>query len=266
MHMTWTTDVHLDCASTESRNQWLKEIQRDGGQSLLITGDISDGNTVCSELAWLANQYPASIYFVLGNHDYYHRNFDSVNLEISKLCTQHSNLIWLDEQNSIRLSSTTVLLGHTGWGDAQNGDFLTTPIRINDHRLIQDLSNLHREELQQILQQRGQTAAQHIEGAFQQALQSEPSTIIIATHVPPFPESAWYKQYAGTFDWIPDFTCKAVGETVLRLAHDNPTIQIRVYCGHGHSPGHVRMASNLEVFTGGAEYGQPSIAGQIPYT
>lgn len=266
MHITWTTDTHLDCASTESKNKWLREIQHDRGQALLITGDIGDGNTVCADLEWLAGKYHGLIYFVLGNHDYYHRDFDSVNREISNICTQYSNLIWLDEQNSIRLSSTTVLIGHTGWGDAQNGDFLATPIRINDHRLIEDLSNVPREELQRILQQRGQTAAQHIEGAFQQALYSEPSTIIIATHVPPYPESAWYQQYAGAFDWIPDFTCKAVGDTILRLAHENPTIQILVYCGHGHSPGYVRMTSNLEVFTGGAEYGQPSIAGQITYS
>lgn len=265
MHITWTTDIHLDCSSSEAKEHWLTEIRQDKGQALLITGDISDGHHVCTDLAWLATQYPNPIYFVLGNHDYYHRNFASVDEEISTLCKRHSNLIWLDLHGPVALSKTTQLIGHTGWGDAQNGDFLSTPIRINDHRLIEDLSNRPRTELQNILQQRGHQAAQYIEHTFQQALTYNPTTIIIATHVPPYPESAWYQEYAGAFDWIPDFTCKAVGDTILRLATENSTIQIQVYCGHGHSPGYVQMSSNLEVFTGKAEYGHPCIAGQILY-
>ena len=129
-----------------------------------------------------------------------------------------------------------------------------------------DLSNLSRKELQTVLQQRGQTAAEHIERTFTQALISQPTTVIIATHVPPYPESAWYQKYAGAFDWIPDFTCKAVGDTILRLAEEHPTVQIKVYCGHGHWAGYVQMADNIEVFTGRAEYGSPSLAGQIHYS
>ena len=53
---------------------------------------------------------------------------------------------------------------------------------------------------------------------------------------------------------------------ILRLAEEHPTVQIKVYCGHGHWAGYVQMADNIEVFTGRAEYGSPSLAGQIHYS
>ena len=143
----------------------MSNIQHDTGQALLITGDISDGNQVSKDLMWLAAEYngPLTLYLAIMTTTI---EITEVNTEIAQLCTQISNLIWLDIQGPIALSSTTTLIGHTGWGDAQNGDFMSTPIRINDHRLIEDLSNLSRKELQTVLQQRGQTAAEHIERTF----------------------------------------------------------------------------------------------------
>lgn len=263
MHLTWSTDTHLDSATSETRGVWMNDIMVANGDGLLITGDISDGRQVREDLIWLLEHYPHKIYFVLGNHDYYHRSFEAVNHEIAELCMQTPRLQWLDIAPVIWLTQDTCLIGHTGWGDARNGNFLETPIRLNDHRLIADLSNMPREELQTILQQRGTLAANHIEAQFNQALSNNPSTVIIATHVPPYPESAWHNGYAGAIDWIPDFTCQAIGNCLTAMATKHPAIDFEVFCGHGHSPGLFKPLPNLTVTTGGATYGAPSIAGTI---
>ena len=149
-------------------------------------------------------------------------------------------------------------MGHSGWGDARNGDFQETPVRINDHRLIKELSGRDRRILQGRLNRLGEEAAAHIETNLQ-ALPSTIKKIWVLTHVPPFPEAAWHGDAFGHWDWIPDFTCKSVGDVLLKHAKEYPARQLNVLCGHGHSKGEVWMRDNLFVRTGEAQYKRPAI-------
>ncbi len=259
MELLWCTDTHLDCTSRETRNQWLDSLQSANVQSILITGDISDGNHLINDLKWLTENLYVPIYFVLGNHDYYHSDFATIHTSVEKLVQQYENLIWLDIANPVFLDST-VLIGQSGWGDGRNGNFLTTPVRVNDHRLIADFANKNREEILSILQLKGTLSGDSLLQKLNLALQGSPKRIIVATHVPPFAESAWHNEQWGTYEWLPDFTCKAIGDTLLKFASENPSLKILVLCGHGHSPGKVQMTHNLVVRTGGAIYESPSIA------
>ena len=66
--------------------------------------------------------------------------------------------------------------------------------------------------------------------------------------------------YSGAVDWIPDFTCKAIGDLLLILSTAHPHIQWTVLCGHGHHSGTANIRENLTVYTGPAEYGSPDVA------
>ncbi len=60
-------------------------------------------------------------------------------------------------------------------------------------------------------------------------------------------------------DYLPFFSCKAVGDVLLEAAQSHPKCQILVLCGHTHSGGEISVAENLRVVTGPAEYGKPEI-------
>lgn len=262
MKLLWATDIHLDSASNEARMEFINRINQSHVDAILITGDIATGTTIVDELAWLKSELNQPLYFVLGNHDYYEASITSVREHISKWTQTNQQVFWLDEVQPIQLSERRFLVGDGGWGDARNGDFLQTPVRLNDHRLIEELSNLDRHLLQQKLHLLGSEAKARLEVKVASLLDSSQhiDEIIVATHVPPFPESAWYMGYSGAIDWIPDFTCKAIGDLLLSLSDTHPKIQWTVLCGHGHHSGIATIQENLIVYTGAAEYGNPNVA------
>jgi Icc protein len=58
---------------------------------------------------------------------------------------------------------------------------------------------------------------------------------------------------------LPFFACKAAGEALARVMAEHPDRRLTVFCGHTHGKGRCRVSSNIEVITGGAEYGRPRL-------
>ena len=83
--------------------------------------------------------------------------------------------------------------------------------------------------------------------------------MILATHVPPFRESCWHNGTIASDDYLPFFTCAAVGEALVEIMSDYPRCDLTVICGHTHSDGEAQILRNLRVLTGGAEYTEPTI-------
>ena len=83
--------------------------------------------------------------------------------------------------------------------------------------------------------------------------------MIVATHVPPFREAAWYQGRPSADDYLPFFSCKAVGDVLLDVAQSHPKCDMLVLCGHTHGSGELQVLENLRVVTGAAEYGRPEI-------
>ena len=262
MKLIWATDIHLDSASNQSRAFFVETINKSQPDAILITGDIATGTTIVDELTWLKNNFKAPCYFVLGNHDYYGSSISSVRKQVSLWLKTNHKAIWLDEAKPIQLSESRFMVGDGGWGDAGNGDFINTPVRLNDHRHIQELTGLTRPVLMEKLQLLGLEAAHRLQIKIEELLNTSNTIdeIVIATHVPPFPESAWYNGFSGAVDWIPDFTCKAIGDLLMTFSKTHSSIQWTVLCGHGHHPGKAIMRNNLTILTGPAEYGTPAIA------
>ena len=83
--------------------------------------------------------------------------------------------------------------------------------------------------------------------------------ILLLTHVPPFREACWHEGGISDDEFLPHFTCKAVGDSLREIMLQNPHQNLTVLCGHTHGHGEVDILPNLHVKTGGAEYGQPEI-------
>jgi len=262
MRLAWMTDIHLNFLGTQQIEAFLNEIVAEEPDALLITGDIGEANSVEDYLKRMAAHLQRPIYFVLGNHDYYHGSIEGVRTRIRRLSRAHQRLFWLPDSGVVRLSDETALVGHGGWSDGGYGDFLNSPIRLNDYLLIAELARKQRypRAMLTILRALGMAAAGHLQKTVTQALASYPQ-VIVALHSPPFMESCWHEGQSATPDnpYLPHFTCKACGDVLLQAAAAHPRRKITVLCGHTHGHGSVTMRPNLHVITGGAVYEKPQV-------
>lgn len=264
--LIWSTDVHLDHLPPQ---EWREFGQRTRSaypesQGWLLTGDIGDAPKLCDILEIVQAAYGGPVYFVLGNHDYYRGSFFSVDFRLERLCSQIEGLHWL-RHGSVELCGNTRLVGVGGWYDAGYGD-PDSELRMSDFVLIEDLFEAQdhsRAELLRALRERADAAAVQLEMHLREAISEGAQELLIATHVPPFRESALHQGELPNDTWAPFFTSKATGDTLLRSARSHPQVTHTVLCGHTHSRSFYRPLENLTLHTAEARYGQPETVAQI---
>ncbi len=129
---------------------------------------------------------------------------------------------------------------------------------LNDYYLIQefmDLAPLHRFAK---LNELGDDAAHYLKHQLLSAVARFPNLILL-THVPPFKEACWFEGRISDDDFLPHFTCSAVGDVLIAVMQAHPECRLMVLCGHTHGEGEATILPNLLVKTGGAEYGKPRL-------
>lgn len=258
MQAIWATDIHLNFVPREERLAFFASITSRDADMVFLTGDIAEAPSLEPLFAEMAQFISTPIYFVLGNHDFYYGSISHVQQSAGRLSQTHQNLTYLSQVGIVELSPTTGLVGQDGWGDGRYGNFQRSPVILNDHTLIKDLKELDRATLHTKLRQLGEKEAESLEKKLTHALERYPRVILL-THVPPFKEACWYQGEIGNDDWLPFFTCKAVGDLLIRLMETHPRHQLTVLCGHTHHPGTAEIRPNLTVHTGPANYGTPAI-------
>ena len=77
--------------------------------------------------------------------------------------------------------------------------------------------------------------------------------------MPPFREACIYEGKISNDDWLPHFSCKAVGDVLRDIMSQHPQRNLTVLCGHTHGSGTADILPNLRVHTGAAVYGEPAI-------
>jgi hypothetical protein len=169
-----------------------------------------------------------------------------------------SYLRWLPASGPIELAPGTGLVGHDGWADGRLGDYRRSPVLLNDYRLIDDFIGLDPLRRLALLNQLGDEAAEYFQRTLPEAL-GRWKRLIVLTHVPPFAEAAWHMGRRSDDNWLPHFSCRAVGDVLLETARSHTDCDIRVLCGHTHSGGEVDILPNLRITTGSARYGEPGI-------
>jgi 3',5'-cyclic AMP phosphodiesterase CpdA len=259
MKLAWLTDIHLNFVHPERLEAFFENLSATAPDAVVISGDIGEAPDVAWRLRDLATRLGCPIYFVLGNHDFYRGSFAGVREKIKATCSAVPNIKYLSTSNSvIQLTERTGLLGHDGWGDARLGTPHGWKVALNDWEFIQDLRNLSEKELLRKLNALGDDAAAHFRAILPEAIERFPELLVV-THVPPFREACWHQGRISDDDWLPHFTCKAVGDVLREAMAAHPDSKMTVLCGHTHGGGEAHILPNLRVLTGEAAYGRPAV-------
>lgn len=256
--LAWLTDIHLNFLDSRGVDRFCKKISVVDPDLLLVGGDTGEADSVFEYLKLLAKCLQKPVYFVFGNHDYYKGSISEVRETARTTVGKDTNLFWLVTEGVVRLTATTALIGHGGWGDGRLGDYRQSSVKLNDFYQIGELRNLNSEDRLAKLRLLGDEAAEYLYRTASHALKQF-QKLIVLTHVPPFKEACLYRNQIGGDDWLPFFTCAAAGDILRKLMLHNPEKQMTVLCGHSHHAAKVSILPNLLVQTGAAEYGSPVI-------
>jgi len=259
----WATDIHLNFLDEISYKVFLKGVATTlkSGNAIVITGDIAEAPSLIGFMTgWkkVLEAQGSELYFVCGNHDFYRGSIANVR-DILSTGSLKDN--WLPSKGIVKLSDTTALIGHDGWYDGGYASWHDSKLDMMDYYVIHEIGTVgapSREEKFAKIQVLAQEAADYVYKTGTQALQTF-DHIYVATHIPPFREAAVHMGKPSDDTWMPHFSSKRMGDSLLRLAQENPTKKITVLCGHTHSEGVCNPAPNLEVHTGYAKYHYPKI-------
>ena len=259
MRLAWLTDIHLNFLLTEQTLAFLRVVRSTEPDAVLISGDIAEAHDLRRYLELIDDELALPVYFVLGNHDFYHGSISQVRAIADDVCRHRPKLHFLTHcESPIELTPNVALVGHDGWADGRLGDYERSIVQMTDWSVIGDFIGRDKWRRWPIVQSLGDEAAAHLRRVLPLALDRF-ATAIVLTHVPPLREACWHEGRLSDDDWAPHFACKAVGDALLEIARLYPDRQIDVYCGHTHGEGKCRPLQNLYIHTGGAEYGEPQI-------
>ncbi len=252
MRIAWATDLHLDFAGKSATDRFIASVIDSQPDCLIVTGDTGESHSWRLLLDDVSERIAKPVYFVLGNHDYYRSTIAAVRESAERVRG------WLVKSGAMLLSDQVALVGHDGWGDGRLGNYATSNVMLNDYLLIGELVHSSRFTRLRRLEALGDEAAAHFRQWIPVAAQRS-KRVFVATHVPPFRDACWHQGRISDDNWLPHFSCAAAGDALLALADEFEDVEFTVLCGHTHGEGYVRMRPNLEVFTGGAEYGTPRL-------
>jgi len=281
MKLLHLTDTHLDHLEIPAIQRFCRTLVAAKPDVVVITGDISNANMLFEHLLVVRKELaPVPVFFVAGNHDYYHGSIQTVRDKLIKFCTYTGpakifpageGSWWLGNSGVIHLSDTHALIGSDGWYDGLYADWFKSQLDMNDYYLIEELSGAAscptRQHRFDALQRLSAASADYVRVQLQAAFDSGYKTVFVATHVPPFAESATYRGKISDSTWLPHFSSKKMGEALTQVMLANPEKDklAIVLCGHTHGASTYRALHNLVVHTGAAEYGAPSISNKFNY-
>jgi len=258
VRIAWTSDCHFDRAAPAAVDHFLDTLRSAAPEAVIVTGDLSNASRVITDLESIADAAAATIYHVLGNHDYYGSSIGNLRDAVIALTTRRADIQWLPPAGPIRLTHETLLVGIDGWADGRHGDPLRTPLVLNDDRLIAEVA-AHDGRAAKLLVKRilADADATRLGVLLERAATEQAKQILVATHVPPFVEALAPGSRESHPDWHPLLVSGATGAVLRAFATEHPEINVRVLAGHSHRACRVSILPNLTVTVAGARYGQP---------
>jgi len=258
--VAWLTDIHLEFLNRPQLETFLTTLATANIDALWITGDIAQAQSVHAYLNAMLKATMKPIYYVLGNHDYYHGSIPQVRELVTRLTHRTSGMVWLPAGGVVEMTKTVGLVGHDGWSDGRYGDFMKSGIMLNDYVLINELKFSDQHHLLMKLRGLADEGAHYLHKQIPIAADRYPQVFVLV-HPPPFMEVCYHKGKLYTPDnpFLPHFSSKAIGDVLLEMADKYPKTHFTVLCGHTHGGGEAQMRPNLRVLNGDAEYRQPKI-------
>lgn len=260
MPLAWISDCHLDRATANAVSRFHDTLRSSAADAVIVTGDISNASRLIADLETLAQAAGATIYHVLGNHDYYGSSIGDVRDAVITLASQRPDIQWLPPAAPIRLNHGTLLVGVDGWADGRHGDPLRTPLVLNDDRLIAEVAAQEGRAAKLVVKRvLADADARRLDVLLERAAAEHPSRIVVATHVPPFVEALAPGSRESHPDWHPLLVSGATGSVLRAFATAHPQIAIEVLAGHSHRACQVEILPNLNVRVAAARYGEPRV-------
>ena len=258
MKAAWLTDIHLNFLKYNQCQDFLERLSEEAADCFLISGDIGEADSILPFLHQIELAVKRPVYFVMGNHDFYGGSIKTVRSNVSDFIKTSDKLVWLNKVKYVGLTEETALIGHDSWADGRLGDFDGSSVELNDFQYIKELKLWNRAERLEAMQELAAEAAKHFRRVLPKALKNH-RCIIVVTHVPPFKEACRYDGQPSGEDWLPFFSCKAVGDVLKEVMDQHHESDMTVLCGHTHGSGECQILPNLAVFTGDAKYGEPQV-------
>lgn len=262
----WATDTHLDLLANNSQAliQFAESLVASNPTGIFLTGDIATSKSVVYNLSAIEKIVKRPIYFVLGNHDYYGSSTEQVRKVMRELTNTSPFLRYMPTMNYYALTPSTAVIGHDGWYDALYGDFQSSNFSMNDWSAIQDfaLVNGNKSTIVSVARKLAFEAATHVHDSIKKAIRYH-KNIVILTHVPPYPETHFYRGARGDMEATPWFTSKMMGDMLRDAANAFPNVNFTVLAGHTHGKVDLKISNNLTVHVGGAEYYKPALQGVL---
>jgi len=257
----WLSDIHLNFyREKEERIDLYKSINRGSFDSIIITGDIAESETLHEVLLELSENITKDVYFVLGNHDFYGGSVDSSSTiaeEFSLFVDER--ICYLPDHSYVALNKELglCLVGENGWADGRNGSGIDSYVSLNDQYYIEDLNeaygNGYRSELFRKMQQLADWDADSLNDKLM-SLPKWCTKLIVATHIPPFTETSRYRGKPPSPDFLPFYSSQILGDTLKTFAEKHPHIQILSISGHTHGGGKAQILPNLVAKTHNSDY------------
>jgi Icc-related predicted phosphoesterase len=264
--VVWITDPHLNFVHDYDLKTFHKKIRDLEPDAIFVTGDIAEAPSVFKYLTGLSEDTEDTpVFFVLGNHDFYGGSIAEVRELARRITESDNNLFWMPAKGVVELSKTTAAVGVDGWGDGRLGDPERSTVFLNDWMCIKELLHRKSQSLGTHLYKRipqlnalGDEEAATLKPLLNEALDKY-DKVFVLTHIPPWEEATWHEGAHSDPEWLPWFSCAAVGDAIVEAAHEYPDKEIVALCGHTHGSGVSQILENVVAYTGGATYRFPEI-------
>lgn len=230
MRALWLTDLHVNRLDQEQYNQLLNRIKISDAEAIWLTGDIGDPPLNWTFLEDLFCIFNKPIYFVLGNHDYYHQQVDATRQKARDFSQSYPNAYYLATEAGF-VWEEQFILGVGGWANTGN-----IPIKEKtwDSDAIDDLLRLNNFQLQTKLNELAESDAQTLLLKCAAGITDKIKKVTIFTHVPP--TDAMHGKYSikPLQDNRTIYYSSALSAAFKSLLQDYPDIEFQVYSGHLH--------------------------------
>ncbi len=257
--LLWITDAHLEHLSQSGESAWFQKLAEAKADMLLLGGDTANSRIFSRMLRRIQDVFRGKIALVAGNHDYYHSSIAEFRSELA--CLQRAGALVFEpncQSEPLEIAEGVYLCGSGGWGDATAGSGNANEMPLNDENFIAELKTRN---LSDRLRELGKESAMHL-GSQLASVPDVATSVIILTHVPPWPEACWHEGRRSDSYALPRFCWQAGGNVIFETSNKMPQTKFIVLCGHTHSDG-VWQNGNITCHTAGSDYGRVAHSGMI---
>ncbi|WP_133128298.1 metallophosphoesterase family protein [Legionella nagasakiensis] len=244
----WLTDLHVDRLSKQDYQHLLGRIYNAAADVIWLTGDIGDPPYNWRFLATLLEQIKTSVYFVLGNHDFYGLHIAEARSKAVELMRDYPNAYYLTAMPPL-ISNDVLLAGVDGWANTGRIPLLE---RTWDGDEIQDWRGNTLASLQAHMNQEAKKDAEQLIIKCQQGINKAIKKIYLLTHVPP---GQAYWENDSVKSWQAKRTVyysQALAAALDELKACYPDVLFNLFSGHLHRPCNYRIGDQVQGFVADA--------------